>query len=188
MNALDGIPACGGRPAWRTRPYREALSLRDGRQVTLRPMHHSDAPQLRRHFLCGLSDHSRLLRFHGVVNHFPDNTLRALTTQAAGRVALTAVATTDDGLPRLLAEARYVVDGARVAEFAVSVADAWQRQGLGRALLQRLAVHARSTGIGLLHGSVVPDNAAMLGLAFGLGAEVEGHAGEVMVRLPLDGA
>lgn len=190
MSALGtftaGCPRCP-----RTRHdhrYREVLTLRDGREVLLRPLLHRDAPSLGHFLLASLSDRSRLLRFHGVVNHFSDATLRILTTQSPGRhVALTAEACTDDGLPLLLAEARYAVEEGRAAEFAVSVADAWQRQGLGQALLRRLAAHARASGIGQLIGTVMPENAAMLGLAQGLGADLEAQPGEVMARLPLHG-
>ena len=168
------------------RPYREALRLRDGRQVTLRPAHHSDAPALRQFFFGSLSPRARLLRFHGAINQLPDSALRAMTTQIPQRhVALVALTHTDDGLKPLLAEARYVVGEHGEAEFAVAVADAWQGQGLGRALLQRLAAHARSEGIATLHGAVVPGNEPMLRLMGSLGADLQGHAPEVIVRLPL---
>lgn len=184
MPSLPHGPSCVRALAGR--PYREALRLRDGRQVTLRPAHHSDAPGLRQFFFGSLSPRARLLRFHGAINQLPEGALRAMTTQIAQRhVALVATVTTDDGLKQLLAEARYVVDERGEAEFAVSVADAWQGQGLGRALLQRLAAHARSEGIATLHGAVVPGNEPMLRLMGSLGAELHGHAPEVKVRLAL---
>ena len=186
MSAIALPVGSGCVRAWRERPYRETLSLRDGRRVALRPMHHSDAPALQRFFFGGLSPRARLLRFHGAINHLPEAALRALTTQVPRRhVALAALATTDDGLARLLAEARYVVDDEGEAEFAVAVADAWQGQGLGRALLQRLAAHARAEGIPALHGAVVPGNEPMLRLAHSLGADLRHHAPEVKVRLAL---
>ncbi len=170
------------------RPYRETLSLRDGRLVTVRPMHRSDAAGLQQLFFESLSPRARLLRFHGAVNELPDEVLREMATQIPHRrVVLAAVATTDDGLPRLLAEARYVVepDDANRAEIAIAVADAWQGQGLGRALMQRLAAHARAEGVSSLHGGVVPGNERMLRLMGGLGATLRGHAPEVLVRLSL---
>jgi acetyltransferase len=172
--------------AWRDRPYRETLALRDGRCVTLRPAHHGDAPALRQFFFGSLSPRARLLRFHGAINQLPDSTLRAMTTQVPQRhVALVALATTDDGLQHLLAEARYVVEDEGEAEFAIAVADAWQGQGLGRALVRRLAAHARAEGVPVLHGAVVPGNEPMLRLMHSLGAQLHGHAPEVKVRLPL---
>jgi acetyltransferase len=177
-------PASCTQP-WRTRPYRETLTLHDGRRVLLRPAHHSDAEALQR-FFADLSPRARALRFHGGINRLPDQALRWLTTQVPARhVALVALAQTDDGVRRLLAEARYAVDDDGSAEFAVAVADAWQRQGLGRALVQRLAVHARASGIVVLRGSVVPGNEAMLSLMDGLGAELQDDASEVQARLTL---
>ncbi len=178
-------PACAG--AWRNRPYRETLALRDGRRVLLRPMHHGDAGALQR-FFAALSPASRLLRFHGAVNRLPDAALRQMTTLVPRRhVALVALAHTDDGLRQLLAEARYVVDDEQPAraEFALAVADGWQGLGLGRALLQRLAVHARSEGLRELVGTVVPGNAAMLRLGAALGARERADHAEVALTLPL---
>ena len=192
MSAV-GLPALPAPPisagcvrAWRDRPYRESLPLRDGRRVMLRPAHHSDAPALQQFFFSSLSPRARLLRFHGAINQLPDSALRAMTTQIPRRhVALVALTTTDDGLQHLLAEARYVVEDEGEAEFAIAVADAWQGQGLGRALVQRLAAHARSEGIPVLHGAVVPGNEPMLRLMDSLGAQLHGHAPEVKVRLAL---
>jgi RimJ/RimL family protein N-acetyltransferase len=71
------------------------------------------------------------------------------------------------------------------AEFALAVGDAWQGQGLGRALVRRLATHARATGLAALTGTVMAGNEPMLHLMKTLGAELRGDASEVKVRLPL---
>jgi GNAT superfamily N-acetyltransferase len=173
--------------AWRERPYRETLALRAGHVVTLRPAHRSDAGALQ-HFFSTLTPRSRLLRFHGTVNQLPDTVLRAFTTQVARQhVALVAVADTHDGPPALVAEARYVADAAAPghAEFALAVADGWQGLGLGRALLQRLAAHAASEGLGVLRGSVMAGNEPMLGLLRGLGASFHSEGSEVHAALLL---
>jgi acetyltransferase len=173
--------------AWRERPYRETLTLRDGHRVTLRPAHRSDSQALR-DFFGALSPRSRLLRFHGAVNQLPDSVLRAFTTQVPRQhVALVAVADTDDGLPRLVAEARYVTDAAATgrAEFALTVADACQGLGLGRALLQRLAAHAAAEGVPALEGSVMPGNEPMLVMLRGLGATFHSNAAELRATLAL---
>ncbi len=187
MNKALALPAPACLGTWRERPYRETLALRDGRRVLLRPMHHSDADALQV-FFSTLSPPSRLLRFHGAVNHLPAAALRRMTTLVPQRhVALVALVHTHDGLRRLLAEARYVVDeeAPAQAEFALAVADGWQGQGLGRALLQRLALHARSEGLRQLHGSVVPGNQAMLSLGRALGADLLGDGAEVRLHITL---
>lgn len=179
----DPSPACAQR--WRTQPYRETLALHDGRRVLLRPVHHSDAAALAL-FFAALSPRARLLRFHGAVNRLPDLVLQSMTTQVPARhIALVALGTTDDGVQQLLAEARYAISDDGEAEFAVAVADAWQRQGLGRALVQRLAVHARASGLRRLHGSVLPGNEPMLQLMAGLGAGLHNDGAVVEARLAL---
>lgn len=176
----------GCERAWHDKPYRETLVLHDGRKVTLRPMHRSDGPALYQFFFGCLSFRARLMRFHGAINHLPEAALLAMTTQVPGyHVALAALAATDDGLPQLLAEARYIVQANGEAEFAIAVADDWQGQGLGRAMVQRLIAHARSKGIGALLGSVVPGNDPMMHLMAGLGAELRMLGAEVTVRLSI---
>lgn len=169
---------------WKDKPYRETLVLGDGRRVTLRPLDNDDGAALYRFFFSCLSFRARLLRFHGAINHLPPSALHEMTTQVPGRhVALAALPATPDGLPRLLAEARYVVQDDGEAEFAVAVADPWQGQGLGRALVQRLIAHARAHGIPVLHGVAFPGNERLFRLMESLGAELRDQGAEVSVRL-----
>ena len=173
--------------AWRGRPYRETLLLRDGRQVMLRPAHRSDADALHG-FFAALSPTSRLRRFHGAINRLPSDVLRAFTTQVAHQhVAVVALADTHDGLNRMVAEARYIVmtEAPDRAEFALTVADDWQGQGLGQALLHRLSRYAATEGLQTLHGQVLAGNEAMLGLLTGMGAQLRSEGSEVQAVLTL---
>ena len=62
------------------------------------------------------------------------------------------------------------------------MADAWQAQGLGRALLQRLCDAARAAGYEALYGHILAENLEMLELAKRLGfAEAERSGAEVTV-------
>ena len=65
--------------------------------------------------------------------------------------------------------ALYLDPEANEAEFALLVGDAFQRQGLGRHLLERLVAVARERGIGKLVGDVLAENAPMLALVAQLG-------------------
>lgn len=172
LAALQAMP-CAGR--WREQPYRETLALRSGRSVLLRPAHHRDAAALQR-FFAALSPRSRLLRFHGAINRLPDTAAARMSTQVPARhVALVALAQGDE----LAAEARYAIGDDGAAEFGIAVADAWQGQGLGRALLLRLALHAEDSGIAALRGSVLPGNEPMLALMRSLGAELRSSGAEL---------
>jgi acetyltransferase len=159
----------------------EQLRLPNGRAVTLRPVQPDDAAA-EHHFIQRLSPRSRLLRFHGAVNLLPATVLRSMTqVDQQQHVALVAVTGADDGAQLLVADARYVVDtqDPAAADFAVAVSDDWQRQGLARALLQRLAAHARHQGVRRLHGSVMADNEPMLALMRHLGAALRSDPGDV---------
>lgn len=187
MNAALRLADGRCERAWRERPYREALALRGGHRVTLRPAHRSDADALQG-FFSTLSPHSRRLRFHGGMKLLPEGVLRAFTTQVPRQhVALLAMAETPDGLSCLVAEARYVVDAAAPgrAEFALTVADAWQGLGMGGALLRRLAAHAAAEGLEALDGSVMAGNQPMLSLLRGLGARFHSNGAEVGATLGL---
>jgi L-amino acid N-acyltransferase YncA len=55
------------------------------------------------------------------------------------------------------------------AEISVAVADAWQHQGLGKALLRRLIEHARAHGVRRLYSMDAASNQAMRRLAHDVG-------------------
>ena len=158
----------------------EELQLGNGRKVTLRPVQPQDAPAEHR-FIQGLSPRSRLMRFHGAVNWLPATVLRKMTqVDQQQHVALVAVAATDDGAPLLVADARYVIDphDPAGAEFALAVADDWQRLGLARRLLQRLTRYAAQQGVRRLHGSVMAGNEPMLALMRYMGASLRRDPGD----------
>jgi RimJ/RimL family protein N-acetyltransferase len=70
------------------------------------------------------------------------------------------------GRDAIIGEASYAFDRKqRHGEFAISVADSWQRQGLGRALLSALQLRAVSLGHFALFGETLKTNEAMQGLA-----------------------
>ena len=171
--------ACPGwRPPWQTPG--ERLPLRNGRHVTLRPVQPGDAVAAHA-FIQKLSPRSRLLRFHGAVNLLPGTVLRTMTqVDHLRHVALVAMAHTDDGAPLLVADARFVIEAQDPAgaEFAVAVADDWQRLGLASALLRRLAAHARRQGVLRLHGSVMASNEPMLALVRQWGAALRSAPGD----------
>ena len=148
------------------------LRTADGRCVWVRPIHRRDLPALDA-MLMGLSTRSRRLRFHGAVNALPCTALRELSApDDALHATLVAEATGPDGGPRLVAEARWVREtaDAETAEFALSVADDWQRKGLARALLDGLRAGAAEAGVQRLYGSVLDENHGMLKLLASQGA------------------
>ena len=124
-------------------------------------------------FVRGLSGASRQMRFHIGIRELPPDLLRAMTAvDPRCHVAVVAEVQHDEGATAsFTAEARYVRshDRRSEAEFALTVADAWQGAGLGRALLQRLMCHARRRGVTRWVGDVVHENLPMIALVRSMG-------------------
>jgi acetyltransferase len=162
----------------------EPVRLRDGRNVIVRPVLPQDSQALQQ-FVSALSPISRRSRFHGAVNHLPLAVLRDMTAidyeRHVALVAQVSAGPTQD--PRLVADARYVVTAPDEAEFALAVADDWQGQGLGGAMLAQLGRHARARGIRRLEGLVLEGNEAMLAAVQRLGGQWRpaAHGGSVLV-------
>jgi acetyltransferase len=154
------------------------IRLRDGRSIPVRPIRPEDAP-LELRFFAGLSERSRYHRFMQHLPELPPKMLARFTQLDYDReLALVAL---HEG--EFVAVGRYApnLDG-KTAEFALTVADAWQGKGVGRALLERLCEQARAAGYEALHGYILADNHEMLELAQRLGfAEARRDGAEVSV-------
>ena len=87
----------------------------------------------------------------------------------------------------LCGEARAICDPDNErAEFAVQVAQSWQRRGLGRALLDALIAHLRTRGTRELVGWCLENNHGMVNLARATGFGMQGGPDRTMeLRLPL---
>ena len=145
-----------------------AAELSDGSEVEIRPITPDDRAGLTAGFE-RLSELSRYRRFLSPTSHLSARQLAYLTdVDHHDHEALVAIdPSSRDGL----AVARYVrsAQNPGEAEFAVAVADDWQRRGLGTALLRQLAARARAEGITRFTGFVLEDNQPMRGLLQSLG-------------------
>jgi GNAT superfamily N-acetyltransferase len=155
-----------------------AAELSDGSEVEIRPLTPDDKAGLAAGF-ARLSELSRYRRFLSPTSRLTAKQLAYLTeVDHHDHEALVAI---DPASRYGLAVARYVrsAENPGEAEFAVAVADDWQRRGLGTALLRHLAAKARAEGITRFSGLVLEDNLPMRGLLRSLG--------EVQQRDALDG-
>jgi acetyltransferase len=156
--------------------------------LSIRPVRPHDAPLLGA-FFSALSPHSRRRRFHIGIHEVPASWLERFThPDACDELALLAVADAA-GAEVCVGEARYaLVEGEpRRREFALAVADAWQGQGVGRGLLERLTRGADERGVGGLFGDVLRDNLPMLGLAQDLGYRLQRHPSDpTLLRVAMD--
>jgi acetyltransferase len=141
------------------------VRLRDGRTLGVRPIRPEDAGREKR-FFERLSERSRYQRFMNYLKELPPPMLARFTQLDYDReLALVALAQDE-----IVAVGRYAPDpGGVCAEFALTVADAWQGQGLGQALLERLVGAARAAGYQALVGDILEGNRDMLELAAHLG-------------------
>jgi acetyltransferase len=146
----------------------ESRRLPDGTHVLIRPIHPDD-DALERSFIAGLSSETRYNRLLGA-RKLTAEEIRHLT-RIDYRREMAFVALSVNGMQAVqLGVARYVKDAEGTgAEFALVVADAWQRKGVGTLLLGALLAHARAAGIGRLHGIRLAGNQAMHELARKLG-------------------
>lgn len=154
------------------------LPLRDGTAVSVRPIRPEDA-ELERRFFDGLSERSRYQRFLNQMAQLPPSMLARFTQLDYDReLALVALS---PGGAEFIAVGRYApnADG-ETAEFALTVADAWQGRGLGRALLVRLCECARAAGYRTLYGHILNANTDMLALANRLGFVESVRDGELV--------
>ena len=146
-----------------TSHHYDAVHLRDGTEVLITRVNSSDAPLLADAF-ARLSEESRRLRFLGPKPTLTDSELRYLTeVDGHQHEALAAI---DPETGRGIAIARFVRDlnDPKRAEVAITVADDWQRRGLGRLMLGRLADRAREEGVCSFMALVSRDNSNMQGL------------------------
>jgi acetyltransferase len=138
------------------------FQLPEGQDVTIRPIRPEDA-EIERAFVRGLSPEARYLRFHQTMREL-SQALLVRFTQLDYHREMALIATTGvDGRETEIAVARFFSNpDARSAEFAVVIADEWQRRGVGTRLMNQLIEAAREKGFARLEGEVLAHNACML--------------------------
>ena len=156
--------------------------------LTIRPASAQDRDQL----LAGferLSDRSRYLRFFAEKPRLTEWDVRHLTdVDFENHYALGAFVD-EDGSSHGVGVARWfrLVDRPTAAEASVVVIDAYQRRGIGSALLQALLESARASGIHTIVGDFLAENRAIKELVEAAHLETEfSDDGTVHVELPLD--
>jgi GNAT superfamily N-acetyltransferase len=175
MNPDGGVPAFSAR-------------LPDGTPVRLRPVGPGDREALRRGVAHDLSAESRYRRFLSPLRELSEEQLDELTgADGVDHCALGALAGVRG---RPAGVARYIRSAARPeqAEVALTVADAWQRRGLGTLLLAALGTLALDNGVRVFHADLLSDNLPVLALLRRCGDAASMHSldGVVEARLELE--
>jgi acetyltransferase len=151
--ALAGLVGCSC-PA-------KCVTLTDGTEVALRPIHPGDEPALTALYE-RLSPQTAYQRFFTVMRRLPPDWAHILANvDYDRRMAIAAIGPEGD----LIGVARYVYgERAQEAEIAIVIEDRWQGRGLGKLLLGELVDYAKGRGIGRLRAYVLGDNLRMLKL------------------------
>lgn len=165
--------------------YVTTFAMRDGTDVTIRPIRPEDEPLIidlhGRH-----SEHTIRMRFFSLVKTLSrDSLIRLCHLDYDREMALVAVKQGSEG-PMILGVSRYYLQPETgVAEFALVVGDAHQRQGLGRHLLGRLIEIAKERGVRKLSGQVLRENGPMLALTASLGFTPPATVDDGVVKVEL---
>ena len=115
-----------------------------------------------REFVQSLSFDTRYLRFMSAVKELSAPMIDRLTRVDHRRDAALIGIVNTDGMDRVVGVARYVAnDDGESCEFAIVVADDWQRRGLGSRLLARLVNRAATRGLKRIGGDVLAINEPM---------------------------
>ena len=149
--------------------YAAPFKLRDGREVTVRPIGPEDeALIIALH--ASHSEHTIRMRFFSMVKTLTrDSLIRLCHLDYDREMALVAVRRDADADMILGVSRYYLTPETGDAEFAVVVGDASQRHGLGRHLMERLIGVAKERGVKKLTGLVLAENSPMLRLMSSLG-------------------
>jgi acetyltransferase len=142
----------------------DAIRLRTGDTVWIRPVRSTDATELQRAFAL-MSEESQYQRFLTGTPRLTDSQATYLTSVDHVHHEAYVAHSTED--------ASYIIGVARFiryetapdeAELAVTVADSWHGRGLGTVLLRRLCERAREVGVRRLRAEMMPENEAILRL------------------------
>jgi len=168
------------RPAIRPYPvqYLGSAKLKSGEEVTVRPIRPEDEPRMVQ-FHAGLSEESVYSRYASLmkldtrVAH--ERLARICFIDYDREMALVVERPARDGKgPELIAVGRLERDpGTREAEFALLISDAYQRQGLGFALLLRLLQVGRDWGMERITAEIISTNEPMQHLCRKLGFSLQ---------------
>jgi acetyltransferase len=160
--------------------------------VTIRPMTAADA-EIEAEFVRELSPQSKHNRFLEGVNELSEVMLKKLC-DIDGKHVMAFLATishnnnsdnnSENNKEKQIGVSRYAVgDKENEGEIAITVADEWQHQGIGKLLMAPLIEYAKNNGITQLYSLDLTSNQAMRHLAkdFGMTAKRESDDAQLTV-------
>lgn len=184
----DALPVLAIRPY--PLQYVSPWHLKDGREVTIRPIRPEDEPLIVRFHqaLSGRSVYYRYLHMIGLSERIAHERLtRVCYIDYAREMALVAERPDADGTPVILGVGRLMkLRNTNEAEFAILIADAYQGQGLGPELLRRLVQIGRDEKLSRIVASIDLENREMRVVSERAGFTVSYDAEEQLMMAHLD--
>jgi acetyltransferase len=172
------------------RRYVEPWTPRDGTPLLIRPIRPEDEPLIVA-FHHGLTEETVYARYFSHLG-LSQRTAHERLTRVCFNDYDREIALVAEETDRTTGDVSIVAVGrlsrSRIAptgEFAILVADRWQRRGLGRELLQRLVRIAKDEGLRLIWADMLAANVGMRRLAESLGFQVTGETTEGTLRAEL---
>jgi len=165
--------------------YVTPWKLKDGTEVILRPIRPEDEP-IELEFIKGLSEETSRFRFFQVIKDLSHEALVRFCNIDYDR-EMAFIAETREGDRRAeIGVGRLIMEpNKKRGEFAVVVADKYQRKGLGTKLMDLLISAAEERGLESMYGIILPENVSMIRLCEKLGFAVKRRRDEVVVELKL---
>ncbi|UTF61442.1 bifunctional acetate--CoA ligase family protein/GNAT family N-acetyltransferase [Gilvimarinus sp. DA14] len=173
------------------RPYpkelEEPISLKNGREVVLRPIRPEDEAAHREfdRRLLGADRYNRYFAEMPSLGH--EQLARQTQIDYDREMAFIASAKCEDGSEETLGVVRALMDPENTeGEFAVVVRADMKGQGLGKRLLLKMLNYCRDSGIDYLTGETMLQNHGMAGLAKSLGFAVKRDMEEGVITMRFD--
>jgi acetyltransferase len=145
--------------------FTDVVRLRTGETLIIRFVAPGDGEVLQSYFR-SLSPQSRYNRLMGAASELPPSELdKTLHVGENSRFAVIAEMKVE-GVHTVVGEARYSYDAdLRSSEFGLSIGDAWQRRGIGSAMLANLECRSAALGAVRVVGETFRSNEQMIALA-----------------------
>jgi acetyltransferase len=142
--------------------YSRTVTLENGKEILLRPIRPEDEP-MEAEMLKGLSDYSMNMRFFGYIPKVTHTWLTRFTHIDYDREMAIVAILEEDGKEKMLGVVRIIEDAWReTAEYAIVVADEWQKVGLGNIMTDFIMEIARKRKIKKVIASVLSTNEPMI--------------------------
>ena len=163
-------------------PWHEIFKAPSGHELLIRPIRPEDA-EMEKEFVAHLSDESKYFRFMDTLRELTQSMLVRFTQIDYDREMAFVAVTEEDGKEVQVGVSRFVSnpDGETV-EFALAVADGWQKRGVGRKLMSAIIECARAKGYRAVVGDVLALNSKMFKLMTSLGFTIHPHPEDPAVK------